>query len=54
MDMDKNTCFNELAYAIIEASKFRIYRVGWQARAPERDDTTAQVQRPSASDIPLA
>lgn len=32
---------------------FKIFRMGWQTRAPRRSDAVVQVPRPSAVEFPL-
>lgn len=34
--------FKELTYAIMEAGKSKIYRVGWQAGDPRKADVAAE------------
>ena len=48
----KEIYFKELAHVIVEASRFKIYRMGWQAGDHRRADVAVQVQWPSAGRIP--
>lgn len=54
MERWKGTYFKELTHMIIEAGKFKIYRVVWQTGDPERTNAVYQVPSLPAAEFPLA